>query len=91
MFGGEGVYSGEFIIGLVVGDRLFLKTGERNRADYLSEGCEPFSFARGEEQTITSYYAVPDRLLDDAEEFAAWARKAKAAAITFQKSRKKSR
>jgi len=91
MFGGEGVYSGELIIGLVVGDRIYMKTGDLNRADYLSESCEAFSFMRGKKRMITSYYSVPDRLLDDAEEFAAWARKAKSAAIAFQKPHKKSR
>jgi DNA transformation protein and related proteins len=88
MFGGEGIYAGEQIIGLVVDDRLYLKTADSNRADYLAEGCKPFSFRRGEKITATSYYAVPERLLDDSEEFAQWARKAQAAALA-PKPRKK--
>ncbi len=88
MFGGEGIYAGEQIIGLVVDDRLYLKTTEGNRADYLAEGCKPFSFRRGKKITATSYYAVPERLLDEPEAFAQWARKAQAAALA-PKPRKK--
>ncbi|HJT42639.1 MAG TPA: TfoX/Sxy family protein [Rhizomicrobium sp.] len=90
MFGGEGLYAGEQIIGLVVDDRLYLKTTNSNRTDYLAEGCKPFTFRRGKKITATSYYAVPERLLDDPEEFAAWARKAQTAALS-PKARKKSR
>ena len=88
MFGGEGIYAGEQIIGLVVDDRLYLKTTDSNRADYLAEGCEPFTYMRGKKRMATSYYEVPERLLDDPEEFAGWARKAQAAALA-PKPRKK--
>jgi DNA transformation protein and related proteins len=88
MFGGEGIYAGEQIIGLVVDDQIYLKTTDSNRADYLAEGCKPFTFRRGKKITATSYYVVPERLLDDPEEFAKWTRKAQAAALA-PKPRKK--
>ena len=88
MFGGEGIYAGEQVIGLVVDDRIYLKTTDSNRADYLAEGCEPFTYMRGRKRMAMSYYAVPERLLDDPEEFAGWARKAQAAALA-PKPRKK--
>lgn len=88
MFGGEGIYAGEQIIGLVVDDRIYLKTTDSNRADFLAEHCKPFTFRRGKEITATSYYAVPDRLLDDPEEFAVWAHKAQSAALAPKKRRK---
>jgi DNA transformation protein len=88
MFGGEGIYSGDLIIGLVIGERIHLKTGDANRSDFLAEGCEPFSFLRGKKRMTTSYYAVPDRLLDDPEEFASWARRAQAAALSAKVPRK---
>ena len=84
MFGGEGIYAGDQIIGLVVDDRLYLKTTERNRADFLAEGCEPFTYMRGKKRMATSYYAVPERLLDDPEEFGHWARKAHDAALAVK-------
>ena len=89
MFGGEGIYAGEQIIGLVIGEQIYLKTTETNRADYLAEKCKPFSYRRGKKLTDTSYYAVPDRLLDDPEEFAAWAHKAQAAALAAKAPRAK--
>ena len=91
MFGGEGIYAGEQIIGLVIGDQTYLKTTDANRADYLAEKCKPFSYRRGKKLTDTSYYAVPDRLLDDREEFGEWARKAHDAAVAPKLPRKKSR
>ena len=89
MFGGEGIYAGEQIIGLVVDDRLYLKTTDSNRADFLAEGCEPFSYMRGKKRMATSYYAVPEWLLDDPEEFAGWARKAHAAALAPRPRKKR--
>jgi DNA transformation protein len=91
MFGGEGVYAGEQIIGLVVDDHIYLKTTDSDRADFLAESCKPFTFRRGKKITATSYYAVPERLLDDPEDFAGWARKAHAAALAPKPSRKRSR
>jgi len=38
-----------------------------------------------------SYYEVPDRLLDDPEEFGLWAQKAQAAALAAKKPKRKSR
>jgi DNA transformation protein len=84
MFGGEGIYAGDQIIGLVVDDRVYLKTTDSNRADFLAEGCEPFTYMRGKKRMATSYYAVPERLLDDSEEFGQWARKAHAAALAIK-------
>ena len=91
MFGGEGLYSGALMIGLVLEDRLYLKTGDLNRADFLAENCKPFTYSRGRKITSMSYFEVPDRLLDDPEEFGRWARKAEAAALAVKKPRKKSR
>ena len=88
MFGGEGIYTGKQIIGLVIDDRIYLKTTESNRADFLAEGCKPFSYRRDKKLTATSYYTVPDRLFDDPEEFAGWARKAHAAALGAKAARK---
>ena len=90
MFGGEALYAGERIIGLVMGDTLYLKTGDLNRGDFLAEGSKPFTYRRGKRLMATSYYAVPDRLLDDPEEFGAWARKAEAVACEARPARGKS-
>jgi DNA transformation protein len=90
MFGGEGIYAGDLMIGLVADDQIYLKTGDGNRADFLAESCGPFTFPRGEKTMSLPYHAVPERLLDDPEEFAGWARKALAAAVAAKAPRQKS-
>lgn len=83
MFGGEGIFAGDLMIGIVVDDQIYLKVGDGNRADFEAEGARPFTYMRGKERNATSlsYYTVPDRLLDDIEEFAVWARKAHETAL----------
>ena len=91
MFGGEGIFAGDLMIGLVVSDQLYLKTDETSRAKFVAESCRPFSYKRAGAMHDTSYYAIPDRLLDDPEEFAEWARLAHrvAQAAGAKKERKK--
>ena len=91
MFGGEGIFDDDLMIGIVVEDQIYLKAGDSNRPDFQAEDARPFTYHRGKERKATSlsYYAVPDRLLDDAEEFGQWARKAHAAALAAKQPRKK--
>jgi DNA transformation protein len=76
-FGGEGIYVDGVLIGAVFRDRIYLKTDYDTRKAYLHEGCEPFSFSkRGRGVVETRWFALPDRLYDDPEELAHWARAA---------------
>jgi DNA transformation protein len=83
MFGGEGIFVDDLMIGIVVDEQIYLKAGDGNRGDFLAEDAEPFTYERGKKRIATSmsYYAVPERLLDDPEEFGQWARKAHDAAL----------
>ena len=76
IFGGEGLFVDGTMIGLVMRDKLYLKTDAASRAPYLAEGMNPFSFRKNGKLVETGYYAIPDRLYDDPEEFAEWARRA---------------
>ncbi len=80
MFGGEGLFVDGLMIGLVMQDRIFLKTDAQTRAAFVAENMEPFSFAKGGKEIATAYYAIPERLYDDGELFAQWARQAEAVA-----------
>ena len=93
MFGGEGIFVGELMIGIVIDDQIYLKAGDATRGDFEAEGARPFTYRRGKEQAATSlsYYTVPDRLLDDPEEFAVWARKAHDTALAAKASKTKKR
>lgn len=81
MFGSEGLFAGDVMIGFADEDIIYLKTDEATRAAFVAEGCGPFVYRkRSGEEIVMSYYRVPDRLYDDPEEFAEWARRATAVA-----------
>jgi DNA transformation protein len=77
-FGGEGIYAGDVMIGMVFSDIVYFKTDETTRKAFLAEKSKPFSFLKRStgETIVTGWYAVPDRLYDEPEEFAKWARAA---------------
>jgi DNA transformation protein and related proteins len=93
MFGGEGIFVGDLMIGIVVDEQIYLKVGDSNRADFEAEGASPFTYTRGKERQATSlsYFTVPERLLDDPEEFATWARKAHGVALAARAAKAKKR
>jgi len=81
MFGGQGVFVDGAMIALVARDVIHLKTDEQTVLAFETEGCAPFTYAtKTGEHTLTSYWRMPERLYDDTEELARWAREANAAA-----------
>ena len=81
MFGGAGVYADGVIFALIADDILHFKVDDGNRAGFEAEGMSPFVFLGRGKPIATSYWRVPERLLDDPEEIADWARSALAAAV----------
>ncbi|MEW5962805.1 MAG: TfoX/Sxy family protein [Pseudomonadota bacterium] len=80
MFGGAGVYADGVMFALVADDTLYLKADETTRGAHETEGLGPFVY-RGQGKTVTmSYWRAPERLLDDPDEMAEWARRALAVA-----------
>lgn len=75
-FGGEGLFSGDVMIGFVSDERIYFKTNEETRQAYLAEKAKPFSFDKRGETIVTGYYAIPERLYDEPEELARWAKRA---------------
>ena len=77
-FGGEGIYAADVMIGMVFGDTIYFKTDEETRKPFVAERCRPFSFARRKsgETVVTTWFALPDRLYDEPDELAEWARTA---------------
>ena len=80
MFGGFGIYRSNFMFGLVSGDILYLKTDDKNRPDFESEGLPPFTYQRKGKDYAMSYHQIPEEALDNAEELCKWAKKAYEAA-----------
>jgi DNA transformation protein len=85
MFSGAGIFADGLMFGLVVRDVIYLKADDGNRADFEREGCAPFTYTRGKKSGRPSehalpYWRLPERLYDDPDELAAWARRSFAAA-----------
>jgi DNA transformation protein len=91
MFGGEGLYRDNVMFGFVFGEQIYLKTSDEGRQAFLAEGCAPFVYPMKKGDIIShNYYALPDRLYDDPEELAEWARAAFAVARNKSAAKKKS-
>lgn len=92
MFGMQGLFVADRMIGFAGDDVLYLKTDESTRAAYVEEGCQPFVYSKATgEEIVMSYYRIPDRLYDDPEELAAWARKAETVAGRTPTAQRKQR
>ncbi|HEY4124451.1 MAG TPA: TfoX/Sxy family protein [Rhizomicrobium sp.] len=77
-FGGEGIVAEDVMIGMVFSDVIYFKTDEETRKAFAAENSKPFSFLKRStgETIVTTWFALPDRLYDDPEELAQWARAA---------------
>ena len=80
MFGSAGVSADGITFGIIADDRFYLKADDGNRAGFETEGKSQFVYQGQGKPVAMSYWQVPDRLLDDPEEIAAWARRALAVA-----------
>jgi DNA transformation protein len=83
MFGGIGVFADGLMIALITSDDVvYLKADDQTVPAFEQEGLKPFSYpTKTGEHTLTSYWRMPDRLYDDTEELARWARDAHAVAL----------
>jgi len=92
-FGGEGICAGEIMIGMVFDDIIYFKTDDETRKAFLAEKSKPFSFLKRStgETIVTTWFALPDRLYDEPEELALWARAALAVASASPAVKKKSK
>jgi DNA transformation protein len=91
MFGGEGIFAGPVMIGLVMDEQIYLRTDEASRPGYLAEKSKPFTFRKAGKTVTTAYYSLPDRLLDEPEELAAWAKAAQRIALAKNAGKTKRR
>jgi DNA transformation protein len=81
MFGGAGIYAEGTMFALVSDGAIYLKADEQNAPAFEREKLEPFVYAtKGGRRAVMSYRRMPDRLYDDPDELAAWARAALTAA-----------
>lgn len=75
MFGGVGLYAGEYFFALLDDDLLYFKVDASNRGDFEARGMGPFRpFGEGGE--VMQYYEVPAELLEDPDALRPWLEKA---------------
>lgn len=85
MFGGAGVYSGGVMFGLIAEETLYLKADNATKGEFEAEGSGPFVYeTKSGGNMIMSYWRVPERLYDDADDMLVFARKALAVARSAQ-------
>jgi len=75
MFSGSGVFADELMIALVVDGVIYLKADDSLVPLFEREGQTPFSYkTRNGRRTLNSYWRMPERLYDEPDELAEWAR-----------------
>ncbi len=83
MFSGYGLYADGACFSLFLRGELYFKTDETTVPRFAEEGSAPFSYTQtrsGKVVTVNSFWRLPERLYDDADELAVWARAALGAA-----------
>jgi DNA transformation protein and related proteins len=83
MFGGWGLYHAGRMMGLIIEDRLYLKTDDTTRPAFEAAGGEPFVYdaGKGRKPVTMSYWTPPADASDDAHALLPWARRAVEAAL----------
>jgi DNA transformation protein len=76
MFGGAGVYAEGTMFALISDGELYLKADEETIPAFRAAGAGPFVYGARGRRVVMSYWRLPDRLLDEPEELAQWARAA---------------
>ena len=81
MFGKTGVFCDGLMLGMVTDDTLYFRVDELNREFFKEAAAEPpLNYAKGGRLIDLAFWRAPERLLDEPEEFLAWAREALGAA-----------
>jgi len=75
MFGGAGIWADGTMFALVVDDVIYLKADDQIIPDFERERMGPFVYAtKSGSRSLRSYWRMPDRLYDEPDELAQWAR-----------------
>jgi DNA transformation protein len=89
MFSGYGISADGVNFAMALRAGIIFRVDDQTSAKYEAEGSKPFQYqTRKKAVVVQSYWHVPERLYDDPEEWAAWAREALAVA---QRSGRKKR
>ena len=76
MFGGAGLYAEGAMFALQLRGEIFLKADDATIPALQAEGSTPFVYQARGRRVVMSFWRLPDRLLDDPEDLANFARAA---------------
>jgi len=91
MFGGFGIFHQGLMFALIADGSLYLKADDANRARFLTEDREQFSYYKQDRQYRLSYYAAPEAFFEDPEACLEWARSAFDAALRNPANKRKNK
>jgi DNA transformation protein len=81
MFGKTGVFCDGVMFAMVTEDTLYFRVDDHNRAAFKeAEALPPLNYEQQGRTIDLSFGRAPERLLDEPDEFVAWAREALEAA-----------
>lgn len=76
-FGGTGLSAGGVQFAMVMKSALYFVVNDSTRPKYISKGSECFSYATKNGRTnVKKYYQVPEDIIENQAELAAWAHEA---------------
>lgn len=85
MFGGLGVFKDGLMFALVADDLLYFKADEKTSPLFEKEGFGQWVYDGHKRPVAIPYWRAPDRLYDEPDDFAEWARAAFEVARRTQK------
>ncbi|MGH8026082.1 MAG: TfoX/Sxy family protein [Pseudoxanthomonas sp.] len=88
MFGGQGLYHDGLIIGLVIGEELFLKTDAATVGAFEQAGGHPFVYQGKGKPVTMSYWLPPAEAMESSQAMHPWARLAYEAAVRKNSEKK---
>ena len=92
MFGKSGVFIEGVMLGMVRDNTLYLRVDALNQAFFQEAASSPpLNYEKRGEMIDLSFWRLPDRLLDEPDEFVAWARSALGAAHRVASKRQPSK
>ncbi len=92
MFGGRGVFRDGLMFALLSSRGVFyLKADEETAPAFVAEGCEQWMPEMTGRTMAMPYWRAPERLFDEPDEFADWAKAAYAAARRMEAAKARPR
>lgn len=75
-FGGIGLAFDGVQFAMMMGQTLYLRVDDSNRADFEGAGSEPFSYQTKKGRVfVRTYFQVPEEMLDEPDDLIDWTRK----------------